>query len=142
MPRKPKEAIYGRPEASTLPQKDARENFNLNDAQEFKKARGLRYRAEIDALAAGCGDEFVAEGLDEQANLMDQISAEMFRTKPRPRLGPGAAREGLFLNRATAWGDEGVFAPPDPRLAARAAQLREMEGAKTTDAPNSKYTVE
>ena len=61
----------GSPEASTLFQGEVRDNFSKHGYEELQAVCCIFYRAEIDSLRAGHGDDFVVEAFDEELDKFD-----------------------------------------------------------------------
>ncbi|CAK0815117.1 unnamed protein product [Prorocentrum cordatum] len=134
-------AMYGTPEASMLFQGEVRDNFRQNGYEELKTVCCLYYHPGKDSLCAGHGDDFVVEAYDEELDEFDKLMASRFKVKPQPRVGPGGAAEGTFLNRTVLWGEEGFGILPDPKLILKMVELYELKQAKPAETPSSKHTA-
>ncbi|CAK0809183.1 unnamed protein product, partial [Prorocentrum cordatum] len=122
-------AMSGTPEASMLFQGEVRGNFNHHGYGELNTACCLYYHPDMHSLCAGHGDVFAMEAYDEELGEFDELVASRFKVKPQPRVGPGGAVEGAFLNRALLWAEGGFGILPDPRRILNMVELHELKQA-------------
>eukprot|EP00974_Lingulodinium_polyedra_P057700 5555202-Lingulodinium_polyedra.AAC.1 len=64
------------------------------------------YNAERHAACACHGDDFIAEGLDEDHDALEIVLRANFETKAMGRIGEGGSASGTYLKRVVRWDPE------------------------------------
>ena len=105
---------------------------------------GLYYHPEWDITLACHCDDFLAEGLSQDLDKLDDLMKEKFEVKVLPRIGDpehgGEASEGAHLHRIIKWTSNGFTWEADPKYAGQLVKDMGLESSKSVDTPASKET--
>ena len=105
------------------------------------KSSGSIYASEgLDITLAVHGDDFYAEGEPECLDVLDMIMEKHFVVKKAPRIGPGAATSGQFLNRVIGYDPKRVAFTweADPKHVPLLLKDLGLLGAKPRTTPGEK----
>ena len=109
-----------------------------------KNVSGLYYHPEWMVTLSCHGDDFLAEGLPQDLNRLDELMQENFEVKILPRIGPkdsgGEVSEGKHLSRMIKWDESlpGFTWEADPKYVKELVNSMGLEGCKGFDTPSSK----
>ena len=71
------------------------------------------WHPELDVDVIWHGDDSLSDGEDEGLDYLDGVYLAAFKSKILPRIGPGVASSGNFLNRSMYWVEVGFALEPD-----------------------------
>lgn len=101
-------AMYGTRKASQLWQELVATTLCKDELFLRSPTNGSLYHSEeLDVETCIHGDDFLSEGDPEDLDALDSLLTKSFITKVLERVGPGAGREGRYLNRHLTWCVEG-----------------------------------
>ena len=100
-----------------------------------------------DSTAICHGDDFLAEGYDEQLDELDELLRQQFEVTASARLGPGAPGQTNYLKRIIGYTDKlpgmedpGFFWTADPKHVDFMIQWTQKRGCKPAPTPGTKAT--
>lgn len=89
----------------------------------------------MDTTLCHHGDDFLGQVVRRFIAWLDALMTRHFKIKILPKVGPGEAREGLFLHRRIGWSEGGFEWEADPQYVQRLIELFELQTAKAADTP-------
>ncbi|CAK0811173.1 unnamed protein product [Prorocentrum cordatum] len=100
-----------------------------------------------DSTAICHGDDFLAEGYDEQLDELDELLKQQFEVTASARLGPGAVGQTTYLKRTIGYTDKlpgceepGFFWTADPKHVDFMIKWTQKRGCKPAPTPGTKAT--
>ncbi|CAK0866686.1 unnamed protein product [Prorocentrum cordatum] len=100
-----------------------------------------------DSTAICHGDDFLAEGYDEQLDELDELLRQQFEVTASARLGPGAVGQTTYLKRTIGYTDKlpgceepGFFWTADPKHVDFMIKWTQKRGCKPAPTPGTKAT--
>ena len=102
------------------------------------------YEAAMDLRACGHGDDIMFEGEVSHMELAVSRLESKFELEVKYKLGPEAGddKQGLLLNRAISWCQEGIYWEADPRQVELLVAELGLVDAKSAPTPGTKATAE
>ena len=135
-----KKAMYGTRRASLLWQQKVKEVMEKAGFVSIKVVPNLYYHKEWDVTTAVHGDDFISDGVPESLDKLDTVLKENFMVKVEPRVGPGGASAGKYLNRTLSWDSNGFKWEPDEKHARAIVEELGLMGAKAAPTPGTSAT--